>query len=403
MKKLSFLLLIAFAIQSCKTEKTNPEPYVVMLSLDGFRWDYPQHMNTPVLDSLKKAGVIAESLKPSFPSKTFPNHYTIATGLYPDHHGIVENSFYAPDLGKYYEIRDRDAVENGEFYGGEPIWVTAEKQNVKSATLFWVGSEAEIKGYRPSIWYQYDHDIPYRSRVDSLVRWLSLPENERPHLIMWYIFEPDHTGHKFGPYGEETKEVVENLDSLLGYYFTQMRKLPIFNQINFIVTSDHGMAETSMDRRIIIDEQIDTADIEYMGGWNPDFNLKVKPGKLDKVFKRLKNTPHIYVWKHDSLPKRLHYGTNPRTLDLTIVAYPGWAIASTWKPKTGHGAHGYDNDFKDMHAIFYAAGPAFKRNYVEPTFENVNIYPLIADILKLKPAKTDGNLENVEGMLKKKY
>jgi len=371
-----------------------------MLSLDGFRWDYPQFMNTPVLDSLKKAGVMAESLKPSFPTKTFPNHYTIATGLYPDHHGIVENTFYAPDLDKYYSVSDRAAVEDGEFYGGEPIWVTAEKQNVKSATLFWVGSEAEIKGYRPSIWYKYDNAVPYKSRVDSLVKWLSLPEDKRPHLILWYIYEPDHTGHKAGPYGEETKAVVESLDSLLGYYFTQMRKLPIFNRINFIVTSDHGMGETSMDRRVIIDDYIDTADLKYIGGWNPDFNLKVKPDKLDKVYHQLKNTPHLLTWKHDSLPVRLHYGTNPRTLDLTIVAYPGWAIASSWKPKTGKGAHGYDNDFKDMHAIFYAAGPAFKKDYVQPTFENVNIYPLIADILKLNPAKTDGKLENVAGMLK---
>jgi len=395
---LATVLLLGF--YSCQKEDAPSQPYIVMLSLDGFRWDYTEFASTPVLDSLKNAGVMAESLKPSFPTKTFPNHYTIATGLYPGHHGIVNNSFYAPDLDKYYQISDREAVENGDFYGGEPIWVTAEKQNLKSATLFWVGSEAEIKGYRPSIWKRYKHELPYLSRVDTVIKWLSKPEATRPHLVLWYVDEPDHTGHGDGPNGSETKAVIENLDSLLGHYFTEMRKLPIFDQINFIITSDHGMGETSNERVIFIDQVFDTADVEYMGGWNPNFNMKVKPGKLDIVYDQLKNTPHLFVWKHDSIPERLNYGNNPRTLDLSIVAYPGWAIATTDRPNVGGGAHGYDNEFKDMHAIFYAAGPAFKKGYVHPTFENVNIYPLIANILKLTPAKTDGSIENVEGMLK---
>lgn len=371
-----------------------------MLSLDGFRWDYTSKAHTPVLDSLQKAGVKAESLIPAFPTKTFPNHYTLATGLYPDHHGIVENAFYAPDLDKYYRIGDREAVENADFYGGEPIWVTAEKQGLNTTTLFWVGSEAAIKGYRPGKWMRYNEALAYTSRVDTVFKWLREPESTRPHLVMWYVDEPDHTGHRYGPEGEETRAVVEGLDSLLGYYFTQMRKLPIFDQLNFIITSDHGMGETSNDRVIMIDEVIDTADIEYMGGWNPDFNLKVKSGKLEKVYGQLKNTPHLYVWKHDSLPSRLHYGTNPRTLDLTIVAYPGWAFATTWRPKVGGGAHGYDNGYKAMHAIFYAAGPAFKEALEHPAFENVNIYPLMAEILGLHPASTDGDIEHVRGMLK---
>ena len=398
-----FLILITIILLggfSCQKEEKTTQPYLVMLSLDGFKWDYTEYSNTPVLDSLKKVGVIAKSLKPSFPTKTFPNHYTIATGLYPDHHGIVNNSFYAPDLDKYYQIRDRDAVENGDFYGGEPIWVTAEKQSLKSATLFWVGSEAEINGYRPSIWMRYNHDLPYKTRVDTVIKWLSGSESTRPHLVMWYVDEPDHTGHGDGPNGLETIAVIESLDSLLGYYFTEMRKLPIFNQINFIITSDHGMGETSNDQVILIDQVFDTADIEYMGGWNPNYNIKVKPGKLEKVYQQLKSTPHLFTWKRDSIPDRLIYGNNPRTLDLTIVAYPGWALATTDRPNVGGGVHGYDNDFKDMHTIFYGAGPAFKNGFVHPTFENVNIYLLIANILKLTPVETDGKIENVEGMLK---
>ena len=172
-----------------------------------------------------------------------------------------------------------------------------------------------------------------------------------------------------------------------------MRKLPIFDELNFIVTADHGMGPTDDDHVIFIDQLLDTADIEFIDGFNPDMNIKVKPGKLEKVYTALKKTPHLYAWKHDSLPERLHYGHNIRTQDITIVAYPGWAIASKAKPKVGGGAHGYDNDFKDMHAIFYAAGPAFKKDFIQPTFENVNIYPLVAEILDLNPAKTDGELK----------
>lgn len=401
MKKFLFLVVSVslFAFYSCQKPQENKKPYLIMLSLDGFRWDYPVYARTPVLDSLQKAGVIAESLKPSFPTKTFPNHYTIATGLYPDHNGMVNNSFYAPGLKKFYRISDREAVENGAFYGGEPIWVTAEKQNVRSATFFWVGSEAKIEGIRPDYWYRYDKSVPFKSRVDSVKHWLSLPENERPHLILWYYYQPDHIGHKEGPYSRKTIAMVEKLDSLLGYYFTQMRKLPEFRKLNFIITSDHGMTEISNDRVVLLNQYVDTADIDIIMGGNPNFNIKVKPGKLEKVYRQLKNTPHIFAWKHDSVPQRLHYGHNPRTLDIIVVPYPGWSVLSGKKRKVGNGSHGYDNDFKDMHAIFYAAGPAFKKGFVHPTFENVNIYPLIAKIMNLKPAPVDGKLENVETML----
>jgi len=406
MNKLLYLALLPLLfLYSCddniKSKQIQTEqPYLVMLSLDGFRWDYPQYAYTPVLDSLKKEGITAESLKPAFPTKTFPNHYTIATGLYPDHHGIVSNSFYDPEMDKYYWISNREAVENGDFYGGEPIWVTAEKQNVRSATLFWVGSEAEINDYRPSIWARYDHSLPYTARIDSIHNWLSLPENKRPRLIMWYIDEPDWTAHEYGPMSKENIKKVESLDSLLGHYFHLMRKLPHFDKINFIITSDHGMAECTEERVILIDQYVDTADIAYFGGLNPITNIKVKEGKLDKVYEQLSKVPHLYAWKHNTLPSRFNYGTHVRTKDITAVAYPGWTITTSWKFNVVPGMHGYDHDFKDMHAIFYAAGPAFKKGFVHPTFENVNIYPLIAEILTLTPVETDGDIANVKSMLK---
>ncbi len=393
--------LLLFVLSACnKQEERDDRPYLVILSLDGFRWDYPQMANTPTLDSLKKAGVIAESLKPSYPTKTFPNHYTMATGLYPDHHGLVDNYFHATDLNRIYSMRDREAVMDGVFYGGEPIWVTAENQGMKSATFFWVGSEAEIKGVRPTYWYQYDWTIPFEDRIDSVVHWLSLPEDKRPHLIMWYYSEPDHTGHVSGPESEELKVLVEELDTYLADFFTEMRKLPLFDKLNFIITSDHGMNATSNEKRIFIEQVIDTSQIEYMDGITPNVNIKVKEGMLDEVYADLQAAEHLHAWKHGQLPERLHYGTNIRTQDISLVADPGWTIATTKHPDAEQGAHGYDNDLKDMHAIFYAAGPAFKSDYVHPTFENVNLYILMAHILDLSPASTDGSLSNVEQMLK---
>jgi len=404
MKKCVVLIFVIIIIASaCNRKESNQEhPYLIVLSLDGYRWDYPQSANTPTLDSLRDVGVMAESLKPSFPTKTFPNHYTMATGLYPDNHGIVLNSFYATDLVKQYSVRDRESIADGSFYNGEPIWVSAEKQNLKAATLFWVGATAEIKGKRPSYWSYYDEELPFESRIDSIYYWLNLAENKRPHLVMAYYHEPDLTGHIDGPESQELIAEVEKLDHYLAKLFYKLRKLKIYHQLNFIITSDHGMNSISNERQIILDHIIDTSDLELWDGWNPNYNLKVKEGLIDKVYNELKSAQDNYqVWKHAELPDRLHYGNNIRTHDLIVVPDEGWSIYWSWANSNSVGMHGFDNDIKDMHAIFYAAGPAFKSDYTHPTFENVNLYVLFAEILNLNPVKTDGSITNVEKMLKK--
>ncbi|PJB56178.1 MAG: alkaline phosphatase family protein [Bacteroidetes bacterium CG_4_9_14_3_um_filter_41_19] len=393
------LLLLGQLLTSCSTKtETNPKPYLIVLSLDGFRWDYPDHANTPTLDSLSQVGV-RTNIIPSYPTKTFPNHYTLATGLYPGHHGIVLNGFYAVDLGKQYSLGNRRAVADADFYGGEPIWNTCEKQAVKTATLFWVGSEAPINHLTPTYWSAYNQKLSFESRIDSLFNWLSLPETQRPHLIMWYYHEPDHTGHQFGPRSLETVAEVERLDHYLGMFFKRMRQLPDYHQLNFIVTSDHGMGEISPDRQVILDETIDTSWFERFDGWNPNWNFKVKAGLMEKVYSNLKKVSHVKVYHHDSIPDRLHYGSNPRTYDFTLEADSGYSIYWSWNISNGLGTHGYDNRNRDMHAIFYAAGPAFKKGYQAPAFENVNLYELMAEILHIVPVKTDGELANTESML----
>ncbi|MEZ5197705.1 MAG: ectonucleotide pyrophosphatase/phosphodiesterase [Bacteroidales bacterium] len=320
---ISILVLLAFT--ACNSSKENDSvPYVIMLSVDGFRWDYTDKVETPNLDRIAKMGVKAESLKSSFPTKTFPNHYSIATGLYPDHHGIVLNSFYDPSEDRYYSIMDREAVEDGSFYGGEPIWVTAEQQGIVSGSFFWVGSEAEIKGTRPTYWKKYDHDFPYVQRIDSVISWLEKPEALRPHLILWYFDEPDHTGHKSGPDSKELKSKIEELDSLIGYFLKCVDELLIKDEINIIVTSDHGMASISDDRKIALQEQITMDWVEEMQGYNPNYNIKVKEGYIDSVCNELLLVEHISFWKSTNIPARLHYGSNDRTLDIVVVADSNW-------------------------------------------------------------------------------
>jgi len=394
-----FLLLGSILFTSCK--RNNEEPYVVILSMDAFRWDYPDKVPTPNLDYIAKHGVKAKSLKPCFPTKTFPNHYSMATGLFPDNHGIVQNSFYDEEMDSYYYISNRDAVENPEFYGGEPIWVTAEKQGVTSASFYWVGSEAPIMGIQPTYWKRYDHDFPFEDRLDTVIKWLQLPEDIRPHLIMWYMHEPDAVGHDFGPDSDSTMSMIMYLDSLLGVFLNKLEQLPIKDQLNFIVTSDHGMCSTNEERVVIIGDYVDSEWFEEIEGYNPNFLLKVKDGYLDTAYSILSNIEHIQAWKHDEVPEYLNYGHNPRTMDIVIVADSSWTVE--WKERNsyGLGAHGYDNTNSDMHAIFYALGPVFKENYKHPGFENIDLYPLMAYILNLQATEVDGSLENVEEMIKK--
>ncbi len=399
---LAVLLSGLFSCENNQTHsKTKPVPrrYVVMLSLDGFRWDYQDLYNTPTLDSITKVGVKAESMQPIFPSKTFPNHYSLATGLYADHHGIVLNNFYAPDLDRDYNKKDKSTVGDGEFYGGEPLWVTAVKQGDKSATLFWVGSEADVQHIRPTYWKKYNQSMPFEARIDTVIHWLKLPYAQRPHLVMWYYHEPDHTSHGFGPVSNETRQVVEQIDSWLGDFFREARKLPIYDSIDFIILSDHGMTQLSNEKQVILDEYIDTVGLVRFDGWNPNYSFQAKEEAKDKIWKQLTGIPHVKVWKQGNLPTRFHYGNNPRVYDFVLVAENGWSVYWSWQNKNGKGAHGYDNDFKDMQAIFYAMGPDFKKGYTQPAFPNVDVYPLVIKLLGLNPVKSDGNLGEVEGMI----
>jgi alkaline phosphatase D len=373
----------------------------VVLSLDGFRWDYPSKVSTPAFGQIAKNGVKANSLIPSFPTKTFPNHYTLATGLLPDHHGLVNNSFYDPIANKYYSIGNAEARSDTSFYGGEPIWVTAENQGVITASFFWVGSDVAIKGTHPDYYKTYNRKIPFAERIDTVIKWLSLPQDKRPQLIMAYYEEPDAVGHDHGPDGKETLEMVHELDSIIGDFYSRIKKLPNGDCVNLIILSDHGMGPTSSDRSINLREYIpESWPVKVVGG-NPNYSLYAEASWVDSAYNALQNVEHIRTWKSTEIPEHLSYGKHPRTGNIIVVADSAWSVTDkkTEKYASG-GAHGYDFRNTDMHAIFYAIGPSFKQGYHQPSFQNTNIYPLLAFILGINPAQNDGNLNQVIGMLK---
>lgn len=396
------LLIVSLACEKVNTKQNKglDKPYVVMLSVDGFRWDYPEKANTPNLDSIEQIGVRADASIPCFPTKTFPNHYSMATGLYPDHHGIVQNSFYAPDIDKYYSIGNREAVTDPDFYFGEPIWLTAEKQGVKSASYFWVGSEAPHDNVFPTYYYAYNGSVPFEDRIDGVIKWLKLPENERPHLVLWYIQEPDGVGHKVGPDNPEMITMIEYLDSLIGVFNKKIEALPIADKINVIITSDHGMGNISKEKTVYLFDLIKKSWCKQVDGGNPVYAVEAKDEFYDTIYNILSKTEHITFWEKNKVPKRLHYGTSVRVKDFVVVADSSWSLLKSHKKKAySGGTHGYDNKNKDMHAIFYAYGSAFKNNYHSNAINNIDIYPLICEILKIEPAKIDGNLKNVSKML----
>ena len=382
---------------------SDADEYVLLISMDGFRYDYLDKANTPNFDKLVNTGVSAKALIPVFTSKTFPNHYSIATGMYAENHGLIANTFFANDLNKQYSIRDRNAVENGAFYGGEPIWVTAESQNVISASYFWVGSEAVIKGQQPTYWKKYNQKVSFESRIDSVISWYSKPVQSRPRLILLYFHEPDWTGHEYGPNSNETISQIENMDNVFGNLITKISKLSIYNNLNIIIVSDHGMTDVKPDRTIDLSLVTDLSNMRVNGSGPTVFISSESKKQLKQTYKQLKNIDNADVYWKQNIPKRFHYRNHVRIPDLLVLANEGWSLMPLGHgSSTPKGSHGYDNQLDNMKAIFMAKGPSFKKGYRRDEFENIHIYPLITHILGIKSyPNIDGDLEQVKDLLSK--
>jgi predicted AlkP superfamily pyrophosphatase or phosphodiesterase len=379
------------------------QPTVLLISLDGFRWDYFDKAVTPNLDRLADTGVMTEGLIPVFPTKTFPNHYSIITGLYPENHGIVSNTMFDPATSDTFMIHEQSAVNDERWYGGEPLWVTAEKQGQVSATLFWVGSEAAINGTRPAYWNEYDHGMPHADRVNQVLAWLDLPPDRRPTLICMYFPDTDDGGHR-GTSSPELITAIEKVDSTLGILFDGLILRGIMEEVNVIVVSDHGMVDTDSTRVIFLDEYVDLDQAGVLD-WSPILGLWPPSELRDQIYGALRNAhPHLRVYKREEIPLRYHYSTHHRIPPIIGIADEGWSISSRAyydrNPSSYNaGSHGYDNRLPSMRGIFIARGPAFRDGIGIPPFQNIHIYALISEVLDLEPAPNDGQLDSLKMIL----
>jgi predicted AlkP superfamily pyrophosphatase or phosphodiesterase len=385
------------------------KPTVILISLDGFRADYLGRYPAPTLQMLARRGVRARWMTPAFPSLTFPNHYTIATGLYPDHHGIVANNMYDPEFKVTFTMAKREEVQNGRWWLGEPIWVTAEKQGQRAASFFFPGTEAEIAGKRPSIWKVFDDKFPNFERVDTVLSWFDLPVAERPTMITLYFSDVDHAGHDFGPHANQVRQAVATVDESLARLVAGLKKRSLFERVNLIIVSDHGMAAVNPRNFILLDDYFDVKQAETVLWSAALVNIFPKAGQGQALYESLKaKAPaHVTVYRKQDLPARYHYGTSPRIGEIVVLADEGWALTSRERyrpPQPGEsrtlGMHGFDNQLASMRALFVAHGPAFKRARVVSPFPNVDVYNIVAKVLRLQPAPNDGGTETASTVLR---
>lgn len=390
-------LLLCLCLAGCATVAQRPEePKILLLvSIDAFRADYLDRGITPNLSRLAREGVRAQWMNPSYPSLTFPNHYTIVTGLRPDHHGIIHNTMWDESLGGFKQS-DRDAVGNGHWWGGEPIWVDAEKAGLRSATMFWPGSEAAIDGVRPTQWRKFDEKYGYDARVDEVVAWLSVPATERPRLATLYFEKVDKSGHDHGPNSPQVREAIVAADAAIGRLLRGLAAHGLRDRVNLIVVSDHGMAEVGPGHAIAVEDMVPLEDAVVVSV-GQSVGIAPRAGREAKVEARLLGAhPHYDCWRKGELPARWHYGSNPRIPPIVCQMREGWdALARETllkRPKDAvRGSHGYDPALPSMRALFIAHGPAFRRGAVLSPFDNVDVYPLLARLLGLPPAANDGD------------
>ncbi len=411
-----FLSLVLFLTSFSAFSQTKPikdlKQTLILISIDGCRYDYLERYAPPNLNYLARNGVRAKWLIPAFPSKTFPNHYSVATGLYPQNHGIVENNIYDKNFNAIFTLSNREEVQNGRWWLGEPIWVTAEKQKQTAGTFFFPGTEAEIKGVRPTFWKTYDGKIPNEARVDTVLSWLDLPVEKRPTMLTLYFSDVDDIGHAAGPISMETKNTVLKVDGVIGRLIEGLKAREIFNQANIIIVSDHGMAPINYNNAVILDEMFDTNLADKILWTGEIVSIFPREGKEDEIYSALKsklNPAQANVYRKAELPKRFHYSNSPRIAPLIVLPNEGWITTNRKRFEDMkvrgdmsrlRGNHGYDNALKSMRAIFIAHGKAFKKHKIVEPFEIVNIYNIMTSVLKLKPARNDGNVMVAKKVLK---
>jgi predicted AlkP superfamily pyrophosphatase or phosphodiesterase len=383
-------------------------PIVILISIDGWGWDYLQRFSPPTLSRLAAEGVRAEGLIPQFPSKTFPNHYTIVTGLTLAHHGIVSNNMRDPEIPGTFGLSKRDVQADPRWWGGDPIWNTIERQGGVSAPMFWPGSEVLIGNRRATYWREFDDDLPNEARVDQLLQWLKLPEGKRPSFLTLYFSDVDTAGHRWGPDAEQTRAAALKVDREVGLLVAGVAAAGLADRVNYVVVSDHGMSALSRDRMIVVDDYIDlkTADVI---DWSPVLGLSPKDGDVATMYAALKGKhPNLHVYQRHEVPAEYGLANHPRLEAIIGIADDGWHITSKtevarWS-EPGRappgGTHGYAASAQSMQGLFIAAGPRLQRGLVFKPFENIHLYHLMCAMLGVEPSHNDGDLAVVRDMLR---
>ena len=366
-------------------------------------------------------GVRVRELIPSFPALTFPNHYTIVTGLYPSHHGIVANVISDPAMPERFTM-SAETMKDARWWGGEPMWATAIRQGQRAAAMFWPGSEAAIGGVRPTYWEPFDGKRPAESRVNRVLEWLALPEDKRPSFLTLYFDDIDHAGHESGPDSPELAQAMVVVDNAIGRVVDGINRLGLADRVNVVVVSDHGMTALSESRVIYLDDYIDvaTVDVTEWGGFlslsptpdGPDTPPNGRMTAVGDLYNRLRGAnPHLRVYTQETMPARLHYVGNPRIAAIIGMADDGWIVTTRARQQRRRddgrtperGAHGFDPEYRSMHALFVAAGPSIRRGVVVPTLANVHVYDFMCAILELTPAANDGDSAATRGFLRQDW
>ena len=378
-------------------------PIVILISFDGWRWDYMSRAHVPNLQKLASRGVRAEALIPVFPTKTFPNHYTIVTGLYPENHGIVSNVIADPGFPRRFTMSAPTAKES-RWWGGEPVWVTAIRHHLRAAAMFWPGSEVRIGGVRPTYWRPFDDGVSNAARVRQVLQWLALPGAERPSFVTLYFSDVDDAGHSHGPDSHRVLEAAQRLDATLGQLVSGIHKLGLLDQTAFVIVSDHGMSQVARNRVIFVDDYLNLSTVDVIE-WTPNLGLRPRSATMDVVYRALRDKhPALAVYKREDTPLHLHYRASNRIPPIVALAEDGWTITTRARHLVAAaggsgGAHGYDPSHKSMQGLFVAAGPGVRQGAVVPPFENVHIYNFLCALLGLPPAANDGDADVTRSFL----
>ncbi|XP_034006312.1 ectonucleotide pyrophosphatase/phosphodiesterase family member 5 [Trematomus bernacchii] len=382
-----------------RSHSAKERPKLLLVSFDGFRWDYINRVPTLNFHNIIDNGVMVEHVENVYITKTYPNHYSLVTGLYAETHGIVANEMYDPVLNRSFSMETDSVYESRWWEAAVPLWVSIQKAGGRSGAAMWPGSDVKIHGMFPNRYLLYNASVSFETRVERLIEWFSAPKEAAVDFGVLYWEEPDESGHKLGPESPLMDVVIAGIDEKLGFLMNELKKAGLYEKVNLIVTSDHGMAQLSSDKIIELDEYV-SRDLYTWVDKSPVVALLPKEGKLDEIYDKLVDVnPNMVVYKKDDIPEHFHYQHNVRIMPILIAAKEGWTVMQNRTGPFMLGNHGFDNTLHSMQPVFVARGPAFRQNYIKPFMRSVDLYPLMCHILSTPPLPNNGSLLNVQDLL----